>query len=136
MKQIVCMKWGPKYPAEYANKLYGMVRRNIQGPIRFLCLTDDPTGVRSEIECLPCPTVSLPAPYNNTGWRKISLWASELPGMEGDWLFLDLDVIVTGTLDDFFDFEPEKTFVVMQNWTQPGQGMGNTSVFRLGVGKH
>ena len=35
MKQIVCMKWGPLYPAEYANKLYGMVRRNIQGPVRY-----------------------------------------------------------------------------------------------------
>jgi len=136
MKQIVCMKWGPLYPADYANKLYGMVRRNTQGPIRFVCLTDDPTAVRKEIECLPCPTVSLQPPYNNTGWRKISLWASELPGMEGDWLFLDLDVIVTGSLDDFFDYAPEKTFVVMQNWTQPGKGIGNTSVFRFRVGKH
>ncbi len=136
MKQIVCMKWGSLYPAEYVNKLYGMVHRNVQGPIRFVCLTDDPAGVRSEVECLPCPTVALPAPYNNTGWRKISLWASELPGMEGDWLFLDLDVIVTGRLDDFFDFAPEKSFVVMQNWTQPGKGIGNTSVFRFRVGKY
>ncbi|MBW8306004.1 MAG: hypothetical protein K0M46_03930 [Thiobacillus sp.] len=136
MKQIVCMKWGPKYPAEYANKLYGMVRRNIEGPIRFVCLTDDPTGVRSEVECLPCPTVALPPPYDNTGWRKIGLWAKTLPGMEGDWLFLDLDVIVTGPLDEFFDFAPEKTFVVMQNWTQPGKGIGNTSVFRFRVGEH
>ncbi len=130
------MKWGPLYPAEYANKLYGMVRRNIQGPIRFVCLTDDTTGVREEIECLPCPTVSLPPPYNNTGWRKISLWASELPRMEGDWLFLDLDVVVTGSLDDFFNYAPEKTFVVMQNWTQPSKGIGNTSVFRFRVGGH
>ncbi len=94
------MKWGSLYPAEYTNKLYGMVRRSIQGPIRFVCLTDDPTGVREEVECLPCPTVDLPPPYDNTGWRKISLWAGELPGMQGDWLFLDLDVIVTGALDE------------------------------------
>ena len=66
MKQIVCMKWGPKYPAEYANKLYGMVRRNIQGPIRFVCLTDDPTGGRSEVECLARPNVALPPPSNST----------------------------------------------------------------------
>lgn len=136
MKQIVCMKWGPKYPAEYTNKLYAMARRNIQGPIRFVCLTDNPEGIRSEVECLPCPTVNLPPPYNNTGWRKIAVWAQELPGMEGDWLFLDLDVIVTGGLDVFFDFAPEKSFVVMQNWTQPGRGIGNTSVFRFKVGKH
>lgn len=136
MKQIVCMKWGTLYPAGYVNKLYGMVRRNTQGPLRFVCLTDDPTGVRSEVECLPCPTVALQPPYNNTGWRKIALWARELPGMDGDWLFLDLDVIVTGSLDDFFSFAPEKSFVVMQNWTQPGRGIGNTSVFRFRVGQH
>jgi len=56
--------------------------------------------------------------------------------MNGDWLFLDLDVIVTGRLDVFFEFEPEKSFVVMQNWTQPGKGIGNTPVFRFRVGKH
>lgn len=136
MKQIVCMKWGPLYPAEYANKLFGMVRRNTRGPIRFVCLTDDSTGIRPEVECMPCPTVSLPAPYNNTGWRKITLWAPELPGMDGDWLFLDLDVIITGSLDEFFDYHPEQSFIVMQNWTQPGQGIGNTSVFRFRVGRH
>lgn len=130
------MKWGTLYPAGYVNKLYGMVRRNIQGPLRFVCLTDDPSGVRSEVECLPCPMVALQPPYNNTGWRKIALWARELPGMDGDWLFLDLDVIVTGSLDDFFSFAPEKSFVVMQNWTQPGRGIGNTSVFRFRVGQH
>ena len=130
------MKWGTLYPAGYVNKLYGMVRRNIQGPLRFVCLTDDPSGVRSEVECLPCPTVALQPPYNNTGWRKIALWARELPDMDGDWLFLDLDVIVTGSLDDFFSFAPEKSFVVMQNWTQPGRGIGNTSVFRFRVGQH
>lgn len=136
MKQFVCMKWGPLYPAYYTNKLYGMVRRHTQGPLRFVCLTDDPSGIRPEVECLPCPTVALPAPYNNTGWRKISVWASELPGMEGDWLFLDLDVIVTGSLDGFFEYKPEKSFIVMQNWTQPGKGIGNTSVFRFRVGQH
>lgn len=130
------MKWGTLYPAGYVNKLYGMVRRSIQGPLRFVCLTDDPSGVRSEVECLPCPTVALQPPYNNTGWRKIALWASELPGMDADWLFLDLDVIVTGSLDDFFSFAPEKSFVVMQNWTQAGRGIGNTSVFRFRVGQH
>lgn len=136
MKQFVCMKWGTLYPADYVNKLYGMVRRNTLGSLRFVCLTDDPAGVREEVECLPCPTVALPPPFNNTGWRKIVLWAETLPGMEGDWLFLDLDVIVTGSLDAFFEFAPEQSFVVMQNWTQKGQGIGNTSVFRFRAGAH
>jgi hypothetical protein len=135
-RQVVCMKWGSLYPARYVNVLYAMVRRNIQGPLRFVCLTDDAQGIRPEVECRPCPSIELPPPYNNTGWRKITLWAESLPEMTGDWLFLDLDVVVTGPLDAFFTYKPDISFVVMQNWTQPGQGIGNTSVFRLRIGSH
>ena len=78
------MKWGPLYPADYVNKLYGMVRRNTEGPLRFVCMTDDAQGVRAEVECMPCPEVDVPPPRNRTGWRKIAVWAKELPGMEGD----------------------------------------------------
>jgi len=136
MKQIVCMKWGTLYGADYVNKLYGMVKRNITDDFRFVCLTDDPTGVRAEVECLECPTIDIPAPWNNTGWRKVTLWAASLNLMEGAWLFLDLDVVVTGRLDDFFNYKPEQNFVVMKNWTQPGTNIGNTSVYRFTVGSH
>ncbi|MDT8407368.1 MAG: glycosyl transferase [Methylococcales bacterium] len=134
--QIVCMKWGDKYPAHYVNVLYAMARRHIQGDLRFVCLTDDASDVRPEVECLPCPDIAIPAPFNNTGWRKITLWTESLPDMTGDWLFLDLDVVVTGPLDDFFTFKPEASFVVMHNFTQPGTGIGNTSVYRFRVGSH
>ncbi|MBF0622683.1 MAG: hypothetical protein HQL54_12220 [Magnetococcales bacterium] len=136
MKQLICMKWGEKFPADYVNRLYGMVSRNITGPFRFVCMTDRPEGVRSEVECKPCPTVSIPEPHCNRGWRKVSLWAETLPEMTGDWLFLDLDVVITGTLDGFFTHAPEKNYLVMQNWTQPGKGIGNTSVFRFRIGSH
>lgn len=136
MHQVICMKWGTLYGAEYVNRLYAMVRHRTSGPLRFVCLTDDPQGVRDEVECLPCPTVGLPEPYCRTGWRKLVLWADskDLFGLEGDWLFLDLDVVLTGPLDDFFSYRPDERFVVMQNWTQPGKGIGNTSVFRFRVG--
>tara|TARA_R110002074_G_scaffold373069_3_gene548869 strand:- start:24418 stop:25158 length:741 start_codon:yes stop_codon:yes gene_type:complete len=134
MKQIVCMKWGSLYGPDYVNKLYAMVKRNIDGEFRFVCLTDDPREIRQEVECLYCPEVDIPAPFNNTGWRKIALWAESLPSMQGNWLFLDLDVVITGTICSFFDFKPEQPFVVMKNWTQPGSGIGNTSVYRFTVG--
>ncbi len=136
MKQIVCMKWGTLYPAHYVNKLYSMVARHITPPFRFVCMTNESEGIRPEVECLPCPTVPVPPPHNNRGWRKVSLWNDSLPGMEGDWLYLDLDVVVTGTLDGFFEYEPQSGYIVMQNWTQPGKGIGNTSVFRFRVGSH
>lgn len=133
---FICMKWGTLYGADYVNKLYGMVRRHTSGELRFVCLTDDPKGIRSEVEIAPCPTIPVPPPHNNRGWRKVTLWKSTIFNEPGDWLYLDLDVVVTGSLDAFFEHEPEASFIVMQNWTQPGQGIGNTSVYRFRVGEH
>jgi hypothetical protein len=98
---------GGQVPPEYVDKLYAMVARHNTPLFRVVCMTDQPEAIRPEIECLPSPTVSVPPPHNNRGWRKVSRWNDSLPGMEGDWLYLDLDVVVTGTLDGFFDYEPE-----------------------------
>jgi len=35
---ILCLKWGTRYPAEYANKLYRGVARNLKRPFRFFLL--------------------------------------------------------------------------------------------------
>ncbi len=138
MKQFICMKWGKLYGPDYVNTLYRMVSRNVTGPIRFVCLTDDAQGILPEVETFPCPEIDLPAPHNNRGWRKLNLYApsERLFGLEGDWLYLDLDVVVTGSLDPFFEYRPEEDFIVMRNWTQPGSGIGNTSCYRFRVGSH
>lgn len=132
------MKWGSLYGPDYVNRLYAMVRRRVSGPLRFVCLTDDPGNILDAVECRGCPEVPLPLPQRMLGWRKLSLFAdsNHLFGLEGDWLYLDLDVVVTGSLDDFFNFQPEKTFIVMQNWTQRGKRIGNTSVYRFRVGEN
>lgn len=135
-RQVICMRWGDRYGREYVNRLYAMVRQRVTGPLRFVCLTDQPEGLRPEVECHPCPEIDLPLPYRLYGWRKVSLFAppDRLFGLAGDWLYLDLDVVVTGPLDDFFTHARERSFVVMQNWRQRGQGIGNTSVYRFRVG--
>lgn len=133
---IICMKWGKRYPADYANRLWSMIRRNTRRPTRLVCYTDDMSGLDPAITALPLPPIRLPERISNLPWRKISLWAPTLPGIEGDVLFLDLDLVVTGSLDDFFDFQPQSTFCVIENWTQPGSGIGNTSTYRFRVGAH
>lgn len=136
MKQVICMKWGRLYDPEYVNKLYYMVRANTSGQLRFVCLTDDPTGIIDSVECFECPTIPIPDPYSKLGWRKIVLFKNgeSLFDFEGDWLFLDLDVVITSKMDCFFEFLPEKSFVVMRNWTQPKKNIGNTSVYRFRIG--
>ena len=49
MKNVLCIKWGNKFPADYVNKLYRMVERHLSLPHRFVCLTDNTTGLNSEI---------------------------------------------------------------------------------------
>lgn len=136
MRQVICMKWGTLYGADYVNRLYNMVRRNLTGEFRFVCLTDDPTGIVEGVECFDCPTVDIPAPYCNRGWRKVSLWAEQVNGLEpGEALFIDLDVVITGSLDDFF--ERDGDFIVCFNWsTGAERRIGNTSIYRFRVGSY
>lgn len=136
MQTVICMKWGKAYGPHYANILHSMVSRNTSRPLRFVCFTDDPAGLRPGIEALPLPPIELPEKYRWKPWRKISLWQRDLGGLSGDLLFLDLDVVVTGAIDPFFDYRPEADFCVAENWTQPGEGIGNTSVFRFRAGAH
>ena len=52
---IACMKWGDwcaPHGAEYVNILYDSVRRNLDRDFRFVCATDDPSGIRPEVEVL------------------------------------------------------------------------------------
>ena len=136
MQTVICMKWGTAYGLGYANTLYSMVSRNTRRPLRFICFTDDARGLGPEIEPHPLPPIDLPPSHQWKAWRKISLWQRKLADLDGDVLFLDLDVVVTGAIDAFFDFRPEETYCVIENWTQMGEGIGNTSVFRLRVGAH
>lgn len=45
-------KWGKKYGPEYANRLYGAVKKNCQLPFVFTCITDDTEGLREEIQTI------------------------------------------------------------------------------------
>ncbi|MCT4655422.1 MAG: hypothetical protein N4A65_06405 [Cohaesibacter sp.] len=131
---IVCMKWGTLYGPEYANRLYAMTARNLNRPFRFVCFTDDPAGLRDEIEPMELPPISIDSPYENTPWKKLALYNPTLGDLEGPTLFFDLDILITGSLDKFFDHPGD--YCVIHNWTQPKQINGNTSVFRFTIGAH
>lgn len=133
MQTVLCMKWGTRYGPQFVNRLHAMVMRNTTRPTRLVCFTDDASDLHRDIVILPLPAIHLPEDLRWTPWRKISLWQTDLGDVTGDCLFLDLDLLVTGNLDDFFDFEPGK-FCVILNWTQEQKRVGNTSAFRFHVG--
>ncbi|MDM0044333.1 glycosyltransferase [Variovorax dokdonensis] len=138
MRHVVCMKWGTKYGPEYVNKLYAMTRRHLSGQFRFICLTDDAVGIRKEVECFPIPPVEirpeLPG-VRDRAWRKLTTFSADLGdkyGLEGTALFLDLDVVVVGSLDEFFTVPGE--FLIIKDYRRPWRVTGNSSVYRWKIG--
>ena len=131
---VLCMKWGTKYGPEYVNRLYGMTRRHLGGAFRFVCLTDSTDGVRPEVECFPLPDLALTATRRDGGWRKLNSFRQDLFGLAGRALFLDLDVVVVGSQDAFFE-QPGK-FLIIKDWKRPWRVTGNSSVYRFDIGAH
>lgn len=132
MNNVLCMKWGPKYPAVYVNTLYAMVARNLEPPFRFLCLTDDRSGIRDEVECRDLPPMDIGSSNPAYAWRKLSVFSPALHDLSGPVLFLDLDLIIVESLLPFFT-HPGRLCII-ENWSQAGQGIGNSSVFRFEAG--
>ena len=61
---IICMKWGEKYDSSYVNILYNMVERNLNRPFRFVCFTDNKSGLSSSIESFELPKLKSSRGYS------------------------------------------------------------------------
>jgi len=97
---VLCMKWGTKYSSDYVNTLYSMVSRNMRREFRFVCLTEDGAGLHGNIEVFPLPELSVDLGGPERGWNKLAVFAETLYDLRGKVLCLDLDLIITGSLDD------------------------------------
>ena len=130
---ILCMKWGTKYGPEYVNKLYAMIARNMTKPFRFVCLTDNSEGINPNVDCLPLPSLDLPPGAPERGWNKLTTFIDPLYDLCGKTLFLDLDVVIVGNIDCFFDVEGE--FWIIHDYIRT-DGTGNSSVYLFYPGQH
>ena len=136
MKQVICINWGTKYGPPFINRLYAMVARNITPPFSFTCFCDDPAGIRDEVRTFPLPEIDFEIPRTQYGiWPKSRLWGTRLGDLEGPVLFLDLDLIIVGSLDPFFEYGDPDGVVLARNQSTPFERLGQTSCFRFPVGK-
>ncbi|KIT15467.1 glycosyl transferase [Jannaschia aquimarina] len=135
-KQVICIRWGTKYGPDYVNRLYGMIERNISPPFTLTCFTDSFEGIRSEVQLREMPPLPCEMPTGVRGkWPKSTLWSKELGGLSGPVLFVDLDVVITGSLDEFFSFGDPDDVILARNAAKPFQRRGQTSIYRFPVGK-
>lgn len=130
--EVVAFKWGSQYTAEHVNNLESMLRRNLSVEHRLTCFTDDSRGIR-------CRTVPLPdtvkgADFTGRKRRYIKLWAYSEDMREhlsGDrLLLLDLDIVITGSLDAIVSRTEPVVF-----WDDPNQHTPyNSSVVLMDIG--
>ncbi|MEQ5870488.1 glycosyl transferase [Sagittula sp. NFXS13] len=143
---IMCIKWGTLFGPEYVNRLYSGVRRNMSRPIRFFCMTEHDEGLHPEIEVLDLPVEPYAEPMaaalkvaNRQGaMRKTSLFRRDLvPDLKGPVLGFDLDVVITGNLDDIHDLAPG-AIAMRHDWVEKRKGRptGHGSVFRFDPSQH
>ena len=123
MKQVICISWGTKYGAPYVNRLYAMVARNLTPPFSFTCFTDDPRGLQPgdprraaaaarRRRCRPAPRAS---------GRRRGSGAPRSAISTGPVLFMDLDLVVVGPLDDFFSYGDPDEVILARNPNTPAR---------------
>ena len=129
---VLCMRWGQLYSAEYVNVLFRACQRHIHGTFQFICLTDDSQGLADGIESYPIPDIGLaPQHYLYGAWPKLTVFLNDLYGLSGRALFIDLDSVVCGSLDEMFESTgPLVGIDVGKRWRNPTAA----AVPRLGTG--
>ncbi len=126
-KNIVCLKWGDKYPSHYVNVLYNMCKRHTNSNFNFFCLTDNPNGLNQFIIDKPLPKMPI------QGWWMKPFVFSRDNNFKGDVLFLDLDLIIHNNFDKLWTYSPHD-FCIIRDFTRklnPKWQKYNSSVFRF-----
>ena len=112
---IVCLKAGKAYGAEYVNILFDMVRRNLKAgyPGMFHCITDDPEGLAEGINVIPLPDDL------ETWYGKLYMFKRGLFPDGSRCLFFDLDTLILGDIEFLVKYDGQ--FATLRDFYYPQQ---------------
>ena len=120
---FACVCYGKKYSVEYVQKIYNMVQRNTTLEHNFFIFTDNiEMKIDGHVNIRTFPETL------NGWWNKMHLFRPDT--LDGDTLYMDLDVVITGNIDCFFNYEPEADFIGMNDFN-PDTKIFNSSVFKF-----
>ncbi|MEM9677276.1 MAG: hypothetical protein AAF890_04395 [Pseudomonadota bacterium] len=137
---VMCMKWGTLYSSSYVNVLHRAVKDHLAMPHRFVCFTDDESGIVDGVECFPLPDPLLKNAFTRMGcWPKVTLFKKDLFGLEGRALFMDLDTVVLGDLTPFLT-KPGRLIAIKEwgrfaDFFRKQKLSAQTSVFSFDLGQ-
>ena len=126
MVNIVCVNWGEKYGTAYTQRLYNMVKKNTSRDFKFYCLTD-----RLDTYTHPIIPVLLQPGFSGW-WNKMQLFKDDVLPL-GEYLYLDLDVVIVDNIDCLLDWSG---FGITRDFINPDNGLTggkeyNSSVMRF-----
>ena len=108
-----------------------MVERHLSLPYNFVCFTDDVSGIDPAVVTQEIPNIGVPG-----WWNKLWFLSEEFP-LRGSILFLDLDIVIFGSIDCLFEYNPTRFCAIrdftrhqIQSWKRI-----NSSVFRFQTGE-
>ena len=115
---VICIKWGRWYPCEDVNKLCRSIKRNTSYDIDFYCFTDYSDGLDKDIIIKPMTHLNVVPEDNKYAYRKeAGLCDDNLGDLKGQRVFFfDLDSLIVGNLDEFFDYPEGDKFYIINDW--------------------
>ena len=136
MLNFACVYYGDKYtrpptdPWSYLRNLYNMVERNLTVPYRFVCFTDSTVlHKQKEFRGKDIDFRQFKR-HDFEGWfNKLQLFSPESK-LEGDTLYMDLDVVIMKNIDELATIGESKNFVGMNDFN-PSSGLFNSSIMRF-----
>lgn len=128
MINVFCLFTGNKYSIDYVKKLKEGVSKNLSLPHKFICLTDKQNHYKAEgVEFIHAPVDKADS------WCKLSLFTTLLADKyKGTALYLDLDVVITGSIDVLIKNANLDKLNIIGDWWREGY---NSSVMIWELGK-
>jgi hypothetical protein len=110
---VVCLKWGDKFNYEHVNRLYNMVRKNLDCDFNFICYTENSNDIDSNIIIRSLPDYDL-----ETWWWKLTLFEHTTKNIT---LFLDLDVVIQNNITYLKNYCVENMLCLIKAYWKPYQ---------------
>ncbi len=131
MLTVMTWRWGDKYPIDHVNKLKAGVKRNLSIPHRFVVATNHPPPAYCEHIDIDRPDL---LKVSDGCYARLRMFDPEWRRERGigDIVCLDLDMVITGPLDQLF-YRPEQFVILHGGHFNPCKFNGSVMLIREGA---